>query len=320
MNSPLSIKLVFGDDIRKIFVENLSMHSLCDRIKLLYPDLENAVLDDLYLYYIDEDDDKIRIKFDMELSEALRQTKESRMLKIFIINLASPSSSNTSIDTASTIIPFINLLTSLSSLPPQSPASDALNASLLGMLGCALPFNGIATSLPYNDTLSTSDFTHIDKSTCDSSVYASPNYNSVSTNTLIDAKDVGTETPLNSVTQTTQTCQPDSDTHQTTQTQYNLSCATQTAQSLPACAAETQTAQTAQVLPAFAVETQTGHEDASPAVSFFDSLAGTQFGSLLEKLQELGFSDKQKCVQALAKYSGKLHEAIDELLLDELLA
>lgn len=293
------------------------MDSLCDKIKLLYPDLENSVLEDLYLYYIDEDNDKIRIKFDIELSEALRQTKGTRVLKIYIINLSSPSTTSLSTVDASTIIPFINLLTSLSSIP-QAPSNTDFNVALLGsMLPC--PSTLDTPNYDSSPVLSTSDFTHINKSTCDSGVDASPVYSSVSTNTLIDAKDAATETLLNSVTQTTQTWQPNSNTHQTTQTQSNSSCATQTAQvaQIPACAAQTQTTQKSDG----SAQTLASSAYAPPAaLSFYDSLANTQFGSLLQKLQELGFSDKEKCVQALVKYSGHLHEAIDELLLDQLLA
>lgn len=43
--------------------------------------------DDYYLYYVDEDNDKIRVKFDLELAEAVRQTNGSRVLKIFIISM-----------------------------------------------------------------------------------------------------------------------------------------------------------------------------------------------------------------------------------------
>jgi len=374
-----SLKLVFGDDIRKVPFSSLTMDSLHQMIKSSFTELQHSSMNDLYLYYIDEDNDKIRVKFDLELEEALRQTKSERVLKIFVINIAAPTSTSATTNDAA-ILPFINLLASLSS-------AESLN----------LPPPLLSPALR------SSDFTHINRSTCEFGVEASPKCTSVSTNTLIDAKDVGTETPSQSVTQTTQTCHSSpNNTHQTTQTQHNASCATQTAAKQQGAygtsgtqtiqthttqsaqttrntqetqAMATQTAQTKQAMQAMATQTaqntqatctqtaqnshsvqetqtmqnmqamatqtarnvnaictqtaQTTHaaqetQTMQPAqqstqTNFFNSIGGTQFGDLLAKLQELGFTDREKCVQALAKYSGKLDEAIDELLLEGLL-
>lgn len=368
-----SCKLVYGDDIRKVSLENLQVASLYDKIRSLYSNLESAALDDLYLYYVDDENDKIRIKFDLELSEAMRLSSSSgRVLKIFIICLTEQSNPPPMMD-ANASETIINLLASLSIL---QASNSVINNAPYG----TTPFVNVNTSnfippsnaVPFEPYVTSyCDFTQNPASPtmCDSSVYTSPLVSSVATNTLIDARDVGTEMPLQSVTQTTQT-QQYLPTNQTTQTNYNITSATQTTrpqttttQTTTTAASTTSTSTSthayagtqSDVIVSHKIDSSVNcepvyyepakvYESTSCQVthvgeitkggdyeegkaqgtgtqpSFYDCLIGTQFGNLLDKLHELGFNDKEKCAQALVKYSGKLHEAIDELLLDQLLA
>lgn len=350
------LKIAYGDDIRKIYVENITVASLHEHIQSMYTDLQAVPFSDLFVYYLDDENDKIRIKLDLELTEALRQhEKSSHILKIFVQKLDSPATSiNSSPTTPSTaaagldvsqLAPFLGMLNNVAPMLLNNPIAMQQMASMLPTM---MPFinsifnpNNAATNAfsspsftPFAPIVSPS----VSTTTTECGSSASPSCTSVSTETLIDAKDVATETALCGVAQTTQT-QQQNPTHQTTQTNLNATSATQTAQGASntqttqtnanaTCATQTaqeqyatQTAQTqtaqAQAQAQVTCETQT--QQAPPEVNFYESLAGTQFGGFLEQLRELGFTDREKCVQALVKNGGKLPEAIDELLLDQLL-
>jgi len=73
-----TLKLVFEEDIHKISLENLSISELYQKITLLFSELSNITFENLFLYYIDDEKDKIRIKLDLELSEAWRFTGAKR--------------------------------------------------------------------------------------------------------------------------------------------------------------------------------------------------------------------------------------------------
>jgi len=164
-------------------------------------------------------------------------------------------------------------------------------------------------------------------------VESAPICSSVSTNTLIDAKDASTEMALSAfltqttqtviveqpgIAQTTQTQQNPSIT-QTTQTQQNPS-ATQTTQTVimeqPSI---TQTTQTLLDLSTQTTQTQQNPSTTQTTQTPFDFLIGTRFGGLVDQLQELGFTDKERCVRALVKHGGNMSEVVDELLLDQLM-
>lgn len=383
----VSLKLVYTDDIRKITLDCLSIASLHEKIQSLYADLENVSFENLYLYYIDEDNDKVRVKFDFELVEALRYIQEKNgLLKLFIQKTGTSQATfaPASVPDVANLAPFLGMLNSIAPMMLNNPATMQQMAfmlpSMLPLLNSILappvntgnaPLNKSTTSLDSLDPVSPQPDTtlpppslsssylpppsslsssyaaptqpHIDwhnfvnnlDKFCDSGVNAAPVYASVSTNTLIDAKDAATET-MYGVAQTTQTQPQYSNTHQTTQTHQSASSATQTSQEssttqttqthqndscgtqtlhAPVATQVTQSTQSAQVQSDIEVPCVT-----APQVNFYESLSGTQFGSLLAQLSELGFTDKQKCVQALVKNGGKLPEAIDELLLDQLLA
>jgi hypothetical protein len=345
------LKLVYIDDIRKIYVDNLTVATLHENIRTLFPELESIPFENLFVYYVDDEEDKIRIKLDIELDEALRHTKaNSSVLKIFVHKMdipSSPESGTTGIG-VNELAPFLGMLNNVAPMLLNNPAAMQQMASMLPSM---LPLLGSIFGTPQNPTNSSQSSTPSSPIVCppspDFGFSAAPSCTSVSTNTLIDAKDVATETFLYGVTQTTQTNQPNSST-QTTQTHQNASSGTQTAQSASAtqttqtnqnatCATQTaqeslasQTTQT-QHNARVACETQTQSSDAQvtcetqtprepqPIIDFYNSLAGTQFGDLLRQLYEIGFTDREKSVQALVKNGGKLQEAIEELLLDQLL-
>lgn len=347
------LKVAYGDDIRKIYVENITIASLYEHIQSMFTDLQGVAYSDLFVYYLDDENDKIRIKLDLELTEALRQhSQSSHILKVFVQKLDAPPASTPStapgVD-VSQLAPFLGMLNNVAPMLLNNPIAmqqmASMLPSMLPLISSILNPNNASTNTPFPSPFFTpfapivSPPSPVSTTTeCGSS--ASPSCASVSTNTLNDAKDVATETFLYGVTQTTQTQQQNPNTHQTTQTNLNATSATQTAQGASTtqttqtnanATSATQTAQeqlatqTTQTQPSAQVQAQTQvasetqTPQAQPEVSFYDSLAGTRFGGFLEQLRELGFTDRDKCVQALVKNGGKLPEAIDELLLDQLL-
>lgn len=278
-----SIKLVYEDDIRKTSLETSSVDALYAKARILFPELENVSFEQLFVHYFDDEMDKIRIKCDIDLQEALRtvQPQSNVTLKIFIqTQLSTSSMASSSFGTSpngfspsyasgfgsnlssSTVMapPMVNMFNSFTPLVSSVMQNPVAMQQMSAMMPAMMPFlPQLISSMFLNPNASMQQPSMPMYVPTSDDVVSS----SVSTSTFVDARDAFTETSISEVSsQTTQTQVHPSAT-QTTQTQPNPSQTTQTLQSTSITqttqtpiASITQTTQTQQI-PISAQTTQT---------------------------------------------------------------
>ena len=132
IGSSVTIKSHYGDDIRRFQLQgaDVTFHSLVERLNALY---FGGRMVPLSLVYIDEDNDPINLKTDMDFQDAVRTNK---LLKVRVATIDSPSAISTPRSVAAPLPTAAGPATpvttprvvSLTPLMPSTPLSAATAA------------------------------------------------------------------------------------------------------------------------------------------------------------------------------------------------
>jgi len=348
----ITIKLQHGDDIRRISFDdtqdNIAMSELFYYIKSLFIDLADVPTERLFINYMDPDGDHIRITNDMEYLEAISwlNISKTKSLKLFIrvtpLNVEPNLFVNGEYDVGEgfslknivdTILSQLYAKPNITSTAPmlapdsnsnalfgvitnivQSLPAEQLTPVLLSLMQSSgiqqlvpqLMASFLSGSIPVAGKLGV--YSPVASPSADA-VIPVPSSSSTEPSLLRDTKDASTEAVAEMSSVYTSTISPSLTSVATsTPTSGMVDATTQHEIDL--------VHESATIERTWTNENRATNEIAlaNENTVYLGPFAGSKFGSILQQLTELGFSNAENNISILVKHSGDIEKTIDELV------